>query len=283
MADGNISIFGSGYVGGAIYHGLSPFYNIKIYDKYKPGYNGLEETIDFSRYIFVCVPTPVNLDDNTQDLSYIKDAISNIESKAKEQKVIILKSTVLPETTRKLQNNSSHLFVFNPEFLTERNYIFDFINQGRIVLGGDYSYSEVLNEVEKLYKVKFPHTPVLKTTFESAELLKYACNCYFSMKISFMNELYDICLRKDIKFEDVKLGMLGDQRIANSHMEVPGFDGQRGFGGKCFPKDLKSFITWAKTNNCNVDMFEATDKVNERVRTVKDWLDITGATNNKCY
>lgn len=283
MLDGNISIFGSGYVGGAIYHGLSPFYNIKIYDKYKPGYNGLEETIDFSRYIFVCVPTPVNVDDNTQDLSYIKDAISTIESKAKEQKVIILKSTVLPETTRKLQNQSSHLFVFNPEFLTERNYIFDFINQGRIVLGGDYSYSEVLNQVHDLYKVKFPHTPVLKTTFESAELLKYACNCYFSMKISFMNELYDICLRKDIKFEDVKIGMLGDQRIANSHMEVPGFDGQRGFGGKCFPKDLKSFITWAKNNNCNVDMFEATDKVNERVRTIKDWLEITGATNNKCY
>jgi len=196
MVKGNISIFGSGYVGGAVYHGLSPFYNVKIYDKYKPGYNTLEETIDFSRYIFVCVPTPVNLDDNTQDLSYINDAISTIESTAREQKVIILKSTVLPETTRKLQNKSSHLFVFNPEFLTERNYIFDFINQGRIVLGGERPDSEVLYEVDKLYKVKFPHTPVLKTTFEAAELLKYACNCYFSMKISFMNELYDICLKK---------------------------------------------------------------------------------------
>jgi len=283
MVKGNISIFGSGYVGGAVYHGLSPFYNVKIYDKYKPGYNTLEETIDFSRYIFVCVPTPVNLDDNTQDLSYINDAISTIESTAREQKVIILKSTVLPETTRKLQNKSSHLFVFNPEFLTERNYIFDFINQGRIVLGGERPDSEVLYEVDKLYKVKFPHTPVLKTTFEAAELLKYACNCYFSMKISFMNELYDICLKKGIKFEDIKIGMLGDQRIANSHMEVPGFDGHRGFGGKCFPKDLKSFITWAKANNCIVDMFEATDKVNERVRTVKDRLEIKGATNNNCY
>jgi len=88
---------------------------------------------------------------------------------------------------------------------------------------------------------------------------------------------------KSIKFEDIKIGMLGDQRIANSHMEVPGFDGHRGFGGKCFPKDLKSFITWAKANNCIVDMFEATDKVNERVRTVKDWLEIKGATNNSCY
>jgi len=283
MAEGNISIFGSGFVGGAVYHGLSPFYNVKIYDKYKPGYNGLEETVDFSRYIFVCVPTPVNLDDNSQELCYIEDALKCIEDNAKDQKVIIIKSTVLPGTTRKLHEKSSHLYVFNPEFLTERNYIFDFINQGRIVLGGASSLSEELNEVEQLYRIKFQHTPVLKTTFEASELIKYACNCYFSMKISFMNELYDICLRKDIKFEDVKVGMLGDQRIANSHMEVPGFDGQRGFGGKCFPKDLKCFITWAKENNCDADMLEATDKVNERVRTVKDWLEIKGATNNSCY
>jgi|ADurb_Leu_03_Slu_FD_contig_81_348154_length_16055_multi_3_in_0_out_0_14 UDPglucose 6-dehydrogenase len=283
MEVGNISIFGSGFVGGAVYHGLSPFYNIKIYDKYKPGYNTLEETVDFSRYIFVCVPTPVNLDDNSQDLSYIKDAIKSIQDIAKEEKVIIVKSTVLPGTTRMLYNNISHLFVFNPEFLTERNYIFDFINQGRIVLGAETNTAPELDEVEKLYRIKFTHTPVMKTTFEAAEMIKYTCNCYFSMKISFMNEMYDICEKMGISFEDVKNGMLGDQRIANSHMQVPGFDGYKGFGGKCFPKDLKSFVTWAKENGHNVTMLEATDEVNERVREVKDWLEITGATNNKCY
>lgn len=283
MTVGNISIFGSGFVGGAVYHGLSPFYNIKIYDKYKPGYNTLEETIDFSRYIFICVPTPVNLDDNSQDLTYIKDAILSIEKNAKEEKVIIIKSTVLPGTTRMLHNNISHSFVFNPEFLTERNYIFDFINQGRIVLGAETNTSPELDEVEQLYRVKFTHTPVMKTTFEAAEMIKYACNCYFSMKISFMNEMYDICEKMGISFEDVKNGMLGDQRIANSHMQVPGFDGYRGFGGKCFPKDLKCFVKWAKDNDCHTNMLEATDVVNERVREVKDWLEIKGATNNSCY
>jgi UDPglucose 6-dehydrogenase len=103
------------------------------------------------------------------------------------------------------------------------------------------------------------------------------------MKISFMNEMYDICEKMGISFEDVKNGMLGDQRIANSHMQVPGFDGYRGFGGKCFPKDLKCFVKWAKDNNCNTNMLEATDVVNERVREVKDWLEIKGATNNSCY
>lgn len=283
MAMENISIFGSGFVGGAVYHGLSPFYNVKIYDKYKPGYNGLEETIDFSRYIFVCVPTPVNLDDNSQELCYIEDALSSIEKNAKDEKVIIIKSTILPGTTRKFKEKSSHLYIFNPEFLTERNYIFDFINQGRIVLGGENLYCKAIDEVDSLYKVKFPHTPVLITTFEAAEMIKYACNCYFSMKISFMNEMYDICQKLGISFEDVKIGMLGDQRIANSHMQVPGFDGYRGFGGKCFPKDLKCFVRWAKDNGCNTNMLEATDEVNERVREVKDWLEIKGATNNSCY
>lgn len=175
------------------------------------------------------------------------------------------------------------MYIFNPEFLTERNYIFDFINQGRIVLGGENLYCKAIDEVDSLYKVKFPHTPVLITTFEAAEMIKYACNCYFSIKISFMNEMYDICQKLGISFEDVKIGMLGDQRIANSHMQVPGFDGYRGFGGKCFPKDLKCFVRWAKNNGCNTNMLEATDEVNERVREVKDWLEIKGATNNSCY
>jgi UDPglucose 6-dehydrogenase len=103
------------------------------------------------------------------------------------------------------------------------------------------------------------------------------------MKVSYMNEIYEICEKMGVPFDDVKNGMLGDQRIANSHMQVPGFDGYKGFGGKCFPKDLKSFIAWAKKNGYSVTMFEATDEVNERVREVKDWLEITGATNNKRY
>ena len=279
----NISIFGSGFVGGAIYHGMSPFFKIKIYDKYKPGYNTLQETVQFSRYIFVCVPTPVNIDDNSQDVSYLQDAIKSICEYADEEKVIIIKSTVLPGTTRNLHNNIPHIFIFNPEFLTERNYIFDFINQGRIILGAETTTSQELDEVEKLYRIKFTHTPVLKTTFEAAEMIKYTCNCYFSMKVSFMNEIFDICQKNGISFDDVKNGMLGDQRIANSHMQVPGFDGYRGFGGKCFPKDLKSFITWAEAQNLSVDMFKATDKVNERVREVKDWLEIPGATNVTCF
>jgi len=280
----SISIFGAGYVGNAIYHGFSPYFEIKIYDKYKTGYNEVEDVVKSSKFIFVCVPTPVNLENNSQDPSYIYDAVETINKYAEEEKIVILKSTILPGTTRILQEQyPQHRFAFNPEFLTERNYIFDFLNQGRIVLGGKFKGDDTLDEIEKLFRVKFQHTPIFKTTFEAAEFIKYACNCFFSMKVSYMNEIYEICEKMGISYDDVKNGMLGDQRIANSHMQVPGFDGYKGFGGKCFPKDLKSFITWAKENGHNVTMFEATDKVNERVREVKDWLDITGATNNKCY
>ncbi len=280
----NISVFGAGYVGNAIYHGFSPYFEVKIYDKYKPGYNEVEDVVKSSRVIFVCVPTPVNLEDNSQDPSYIYDAVETIDQYATEEKIIVLKSTILPGTTRILQEKyPQYRFAFNPEFLTERNYIFDFLNQGRIVLGGKFKDDDTLYELEKLYRVKFTHTPIFKTTFEAAELIKYACNCFFSMKVSYMNELYEISEKMGISFDDVKNGMLGDQRIANSHMQVPGFDGYKGFGGKCFPKDLKSFVTWAKGNGYDVTMLEATDEVNERVREVKDWLEITGATNNKCY
>ena len=76
---------------------------------------------------------------------------------------------------------------------------------------------------------------------------------------------------------------LADMRIGNSHYDVPGHDGSRGYGGKCFPKDVKAFIAWAEKNNLTVDVCKAADLVNERVRDVKDWNDIKGATSKNNY
>lgn len=279
----NISIFGSGFVGKAIYNGFSPNFRIKIYDKFKTGYNSLEETINFSRYIFVCVPTPMN-DDGSQDLSAMEDAISTINNIAKEKKIIILKSTILPGTTRKFANiYFRHNFVFNPEFLTERNADFDFINQSRIVLGGKSSNDDVLLDLEGLYRLRFPHTPIHKCLFEEAEFVKYACNCYFANKVSFMNEIYEICEKMGLEYNSVKKVFLGDFRIANSHTDVPGPDGDFGFGGKCFVKDLNAFIVWGKSLGLDMTMFDATKIVNKRVRTLKDWENIVGATTKNGY
>lgn len=274
-----ISIIGAGYVGKAVYHGFSPVLDkVFLYDKYVSGFNTWEETINGSLCIFLCLPTPTDMETGKQDLSIIKNVIKKIPS----EKILVVKSTVLPGTTRSLQEEfTQHVFVFNPEFLTERTYIFDFLNQSRIILGSDHEPAmDVLGE---LYRIRFPHTPIFQTTIETAEVIKYVCNCYFSSKVSFLNEVYEICKKVGISYEDVRVGLLGDQRIANSHTMVPGPDGDFGFGGKCFPKDLKSFLSWGKELGLNMDMFEATEKVNKRVRKVKDWEEIKGATTENSF
>lgn len=275
----SISIIGAGYVGRALYHGFSPILSkVFLYDKYITGFNTFEETINGSFIIFLCLPTPTDMKTGKQDLSIIRNVIENLPS----ERVIVIKSTVLPGTTRSFQEEfSDHVFVFNPEFLTERTYIFDFLNQSRIILGSNYE--AMLNLLENLYRLRFPHTPIFKTTLETAEVIKYICNCYFSSKVSFLNEVYEICKKIGISYDDVRNGLLGDQRIANSHTAVPGPDGDFGFGGKCFPKDLKSFLTWGKDLGLDMTMFEATEKVNERVRKVKDWEEIKGATTENSF
>lgn len=263
-----ISIFGSGFVGKAIYNGFSPNFQIKIYDKFKGGYNSLIETVDFSSVIFICVPTPMN-DDGSQNLSAMEDAVETISSVAKSRKILVLKSTILPGTTRSLaEKYPKHDFIFNPEFLTERNADFDFINQSRVVIGGKTLDDNALEIIEKLYRIRFPHTPIHKCLFEEGELVKYICNCYFASKVSFMNEVYDICKAVNVDYNSLRKLFLGDFRIANSHTEVPGPDGCRGWGGKCLKPSAKvkvnSIITtlnelYNSIENRNKYYIESTD------------------------
>jgi len=277
----NLSIIGCGFVGNAIYNTFSPYYSIKIYDKFKSGFNSLKETLDHSDVIFVCLPTPV-ADDMSQDLSNIIESLCEADRETEDRKIFVIKSTVLPGTTRKLKEiYNKHGFVFSPEFLTERNAIFDSINTYRVILGSDNKND--IDRVEEIHKPVYSHVKLFKTNFEEAELVKYICNCFFSAKVSIMNEIYDICKGLGIEYEKVRQMFLADQRIANSHTMVPGPDGHRGFGGKCFYKDLNSFIFWCKEHNFNVDMFDAANRVNERVREYKDWLEIKGATSKNNY
>lgn len=276
-----IGIVGCGMVGQAVYHGFSPCSDIKIYDKFKDGYNSLEETVNHSNYIFVCVPTPMD-NNGTQDKSNLESSVKDIIDNSNSRKIIILKSTVIPGTTRELKVKYPESgFVFNPEFLTARTNVLDFINQYRIILGSDNVND--LNEIEELYRTRFPHTQIFKTGFEEAEFVKYMNNCFFATKISIMNEFYDMCKFLNIDYEEVRKMFLADLRVENSHTDVPGPDSLRGWGGLCFPKDLNALIKWSEKNNINCSMFKAANEVNERVREEKDWLKIKGATSENNY
>ena len=281
--ENTLGLVGIGFVGNAIYHTFSPYFKIKIYDKYKPGYDTLEEVVNGSKVVFISVPTPVCLDDSSQDLNCIYDSIDSINKVSNSNKILILRSTILPGTTRSLSvKYPNHTFVFCPEFLTERTAILDSINAYRIILGGDNK--EALDMLEKdIFRKRYPHTQIFKTGFEEAELVKYIANCFFTVKVSFMNETFEICKKMNLDYEEIRKMLLGDQRIANSHTEVPGPDGSLGFGGKCFPKDLKSFITFGEKLGMNMTMFKSADQVNERVREKKDWLEIVGATAENNY
>jgi UDPglucose 6-dehydrogenase len=234
-----LSILGCGFVGKGVYHGFSPYFDIKIYDKYIKGYDTLEDTVNHSEILFICVPTPYK-PNYEQDLSCIYDVVNSIQKITSESKIVIIKSTIVPGTTRKLQNEFPNLrFVFNPEFLTERTFVNDFLNQTRIILGGKDSNDETLKIVEETYKIRFKYTPVLKVKFEEAELVKYMCNCYFATKVVFLNQIYKICENIGIEYETVRQLFVGDQRITDSHTKVPGFDQKMGVGGKCvIPESL---------------------------------------------
>lgn len=275
-----IGIIGFGFLGRAMAHGFALHANMKIYDKYDNTYDSLEETVNFSDFIFVGVPTPMS-SDGAQDLTAVYDAVDSIVKVAKSRKIIVLRSTIIPGTTKLLaEKYKAHDFAFFPEFLTERAAKLDFINPARIIFGGDEKITERL---KMLFRTRFPHTPIYKTTWEAAEMVKYMSNSFFAIKISFLNEMYDVAKHIGVSYEDLRDMWLADCRIGNSHTDVPGHDGSRGYGGKCFPKDVKAFIKWAGTNGLSVDICKAADEVNERIRDNKDWFDIKGATTDNDY
>lgn len=272
-----IGIIGFGVVGKAIQHGFSEVADFRIYDK-NPliSENSLKDTVTDSDFIFICVPTPMDRETGKCDTSIVEEVIYSCIPYARfKKKIIIIKSTIPPGTTKKLIQELRELrIVFNPEFLTERLAKLDFINTSRIILGGKLMDVEL---VEELYRLRFPHTPIYKTTPTTAEMVKYTCNTFFCTKLSFFNEIYDICKETGVDYDEMIEMVLLDGRIGNSHYSIPGHDGNRGFGGLCFPKDINALIAKAKGLDIDPIVMEAVWEKNLRIRENKDWEKRKGA------
>ena len=279
-----IGVVGNGFVGSAMVHGFALHSkDVLIYDKDPSRSNcSLGKLCEHSDAIFVCVPTPM-FESGECDLSIVESAVEDIIScKTKDTVVVVIKSTVVPGTVEKLAQKYPEVnFVFNPEFLTERKARLDFINTARIVLGGNNDAA--LDTVESVYRERFPYTKILKTDFGTAQLIKYMANCFFATKVSFMNEMYEVCQAIDGNWETAIEGFITDGRIGNSHIDVPGHDGDFGFGGKCFPKDLNAMIKKAESLGVSPDVMKGAWEKNTQVRKDLDWYDIPGAvtTGNK--
>jgi len=178
-------VIGYGFLGSALVHGFGLHADIKIYDKFK-NYDTLEDVVNHADVIWMCLPTPMNMQTGAIDLSILEENLAQINTIVAAQshnKIIVIKSTVIPGTTRSFSQKYKNLiFTMNPEFLTARNNKLDFICASRIILGGDPNkvMDTGVETLEMVYKYRFGNSiPIYKCSWEEAELTKYGANCFF--------------------------------------------------------------------------------------------------------
>ena len=274
----SIGIVGQGFVGQAVREGFKNFYDIETYDKYKQSTcDSIQQLCNRVEIIFVCVPTPMN-SDGSCNTTIVDEVIENI-SNFSNHHIAVVKSTLPPGKTEAYNQKYKNLnIIFNPEFLTEANFLNDFKNQNRIILGGPRPASTV---IKNLYTKVFPNVLVIKTGSSTAEMVKYFTNCFLATKVSFSNEIREICEKKSIDYDKVVEYSLHDTRLGKSHFASPGPDLKYGFGGSCLPKDINALIHIAKQMGLNPSVLEGAWKKNLEVRPGQDWTELKGRAVNK--
>ena len=275
MSKETIGIIGQGFVGSAVREGMQNYFDILAFDKDPNKYSNVESIyhiIESTSIAFLCVPTPMKKSGEC-DLSIVRNALTEISNIAKSLSVqdfiVVMKSTVPPGTTDMLNQEYSNLdIIFNPEFLTEANATEDYKNQNRIIVGGERPGS---TKVKAIFAKAFPKVPIIKTSSTIAETIKYVTNTFLAMKVSYANEIFQMCQALNVDYDKVIEYARYDDRLGNSHWSVPGPDGDFGYGGHCFPKDIAALQYVAKNLNVDSTMLTATINKNNLVRTDLDW------------
>jgi len=273
----NIGIVGQGYVGTAVKSVFEKHYKVNTFDL-----NGncscktLHELVNNSDVIFVCVPTPMKKDGSC-DTSIVENVVKDINETVncnQDGKIVAIKSTIPPGTTNRLNKKYEHISViFNPEFLTEANFIDDFKNQNRIIIGGERPSTTKLRQV---YSLAFPNVKIVKTGSKTAEMVKYMTNTFLATKVSFANEMKQICDELNIDYDKVVEYSTYDERLGKSHWAVPGPDGKLGFGGSCFPKDINALVKLCEEYDFTPSVLIGAIETNLDVRPEEDWKELKG-------
>ncbi len=227
----------------------------------------LKEALDKSEVIYLALPTPPG-EDGSADLSYVIKVANDIGEMMTDYKVIVNKSTVPVGTAEKVstviaaKTKIDFDVVSNPEFLREGFAVEDSMNPARVVVGA--SSDKAKNIMAKIYQ-PFTNTgiPIIFMDEKSSELTKYASNSFLAVKITFMNEIANYCEKVGADVDKVRLGMGSDDRIGNRFL-FPGI----GYGGSCFPKDVKALIKSGKQEDFNFQILEATENVNNAQKVI---------------
>ncbi len=211
---------------------------------------------------FLAVGTPSG-DDGNADLTYLESAAKSVAENLKENSVIVIKSTVPVGTGKRIKElvgtitNKKFYMVNNPEFLKEGSAIEDFMRPDRVIIGSDNEFA--MKQMDELYAPLVRQgNPIYHMSNLSAEMTKYAANCFLATKISFINEVANLCDVVGADIEEVRKGISSDIRIGK-HFLYPG----PGYGGSCFPKDVKALIYTAKENQTDLNIVQAAENVND--------------------
>ena len=222
--------------------------------------------VESSEIIFLAVGTPEG-NDGQANLSYILSAAEEVGKNMNEYKVIVVKSTVPVGTSEKIKDkiqlHARHDFdvVSNPEFLREGAAIRDFTSPDRVVIGAESDKAKEI--MKRLYKgMERPQNPIMITDIKSAELIKCASNAMLAARISFMNQLAPLCEKIGANVKEVAVGMGLDKRIGSRFLQAG-----IGYGGSCFPKDVKALAYTLRQNKCNADLLDAVDEINENQKS----------------
>jgi UDPglucose 6-dehydrogenase len=270
-----VGIVGQGFVGSALTKVFSCYNRVYTYDKAHKqlsthtSVSALSHSCDV---VFVCVPTPMR-PDGSCDTSIVEKVCLEACGTGR-QNIIVIKSTVPPGTTAKINDICvDSQVVFNPEFLLERNAEEDFRNTSRVILGGP---RPATTRLRQFYTRVFPKAQIIKTDSTIAEFVKYLINSFLAAKVSIANEFSSLCREKGVDYDKVIEYAVHDERLGSSHWAVPGPDGLLGFGGSCFPKDLNALIQIAEESGVSCNTLKGAWETNLQVRPEKDWEQLKG-------
>lgn len=227
-----------------------------------------EEGLERAKISFIAVSTP-QAEDESAELTYVDQAAKSIAENMGRHHIIVNKSTVpvgtayrvreiIEKRLEELEKDLSFDVASNPEFLKEGSAVYDFMKPDRIVIGADNE--EVIKALRELYSsFSINHDKILSMDIPSAELTKYAANAMLAARISFMNEIANICEEAGADIGKVRKAIGADKRLG-THFLYPGV----GYGGSCFPKDVKAFKTTARNLECGTEILDAIEKVNQK-------------------
>lgn len=277
----SINIIGMGYVGGGMAH-LCEKNNIEfnVFDiQKKQGsfnyFNNITDLVNFSEsnseinFYIIAVPTNSDSEGNC-DTSIVRSVLERLNNNITKETYVIIKSTIVPGTSKELSEKYTNLdIIFCPEFLTQKNYLNDIYNAKFVLLGINDNFDMTkYQKISNLMRLFYKHNSqidIFMRSYEECELFKYTLNTYFGIKITFFNEIYDLCEKMNVDYQKLKELFSLDSRVGEYGITVPGDHG-RGYHGVCIPKEVRSIIKLQEKLGLSSELMSCVDKRNNDFR-----------------